>query len=219
MTETEWLTCAEPAPMLEFLRDKASDRKLRLFVVACCRENWHLFIAEDIRRAVAVAEWDVDGLTNKEVFGIALRGVSHEQQRIMRGPPPVIAAVRAAWVALTGGRGMTSTIKATVPVQMTTLANAIDLLAFVSPTPDKVRRGHASVLHDIFGNPFRPLPPRSEAIAPLAEQIYAGQWDQMPLLGKWLHEHGYWSEGEHCLDPNIHHIKGCWVVDWVTGRE
>jgi hypothetical protein len=76
-----------------------------------------------------------------------------------------------------------------------------------------------ALLRDIFGNPFRPLPPRPEAIAPLAEQIYAGAWDQMPILGEWLQEHGYWSEGEHCLDPGIHHVKGCWVVDWVTGRK
>jgi hypothetical protein len=75
------------------------------------------------------------------------------------------------------------------------------------------------ILRDIFGNPFRPLPPRPKAIAPLAEQIYAGAWDKIPLLGEWLQEHGYWSEGEHCLDPNNHHVKGCWVVDWVTGRE
>jgi hypothetical protein len=61
------------------------------------------------------------------------------------------------------------------------------------------------------------LPPRPEAIAPLAEQI--GARDKMSLLGEWLQEHGYWSEGEHCLDPNNHHVKGCRVVDWVTGRE
>jgi hypothetical protein len=79
---------------------------------------------------------------------------------------------------------------------------------------------HCACLRDLFGLvPFRPLPPRPEAIAPLAEQIYAGVWDQMPILGEWLQEHGYWSEGEHCLDPSIHHVKGCWVVDWVTGRE
>jgi hypothetical protein len=41
----------------------------------------------------------------------------------------------------------------------------------------------------------------------------------MPTLGEWLQEHWYWSEGENCLDPNIHHFKGCEVVDWVTGRE
>ena len=33
ITEQEWMTCADPHPMLELLRAKASDRKLRLFAV------------------------------------------------------------------------------------------------------------------------------------------------------------------------------------------
>ena len=81
------------------------------------------------------------------------------------------------------------------------------------------KRAQCMLLRDIFGNPFRALPPRPEAIAPLAEQVYAGAWEKMPLLGEWLQEHGCWSEGEHCLDPKIQHVKGCWVVDWVTGRQ
>jgi len=40
MTETEWLACTDPAPMLWFLRDKASDRKLRLAACAYCRSVW-----------------------------------------------------------------------------------------------------------------------------------------------------------------------------------
>ena len=33
MTEAEWLACADPQPMLEFLREKASERKCRRVVL------------------------------------------------------------------------------------------------------------------------------------------------------------------------------------------
>src|SRR5262245_51204724 len=37
MTEQEWLTASDPMPMLTFVRGKAGDRKLILFVCACLR--------------------------------------------------------------------------------------------------------------------------------------------------------------------------------------
>ena len=61
MTEAEWLACEDPAKMLEFLRGKAGERKLRLFIADCCRRV-HNLLPNDLlrdaagRQAVAVAE-------------------------------------------------------------------------------------------------------------------------------------------------------------------
>src|SRR4029077_19062515 len=61
MNEAEWLACTNPQQMLEFLRDKASDRKFRLFACACCRRIWHLLGDERLQKAVAVSEKVADG--------------------------------------------------------------------------------------------------------------------------------------------------------------
>jgi hypothetical protein len=82
-----------------------------------------------------------------------------------------------------------------------------------------IEKQQAALFRDICGNPYCPPVASPKEIVLLAQKIYAGEWELMPLLGEWLQEHGYWSEGEHCLDPNNPHVKGCWVVDWVTGRE
>src|SRR6267154_1611180 len=61
MTEAEWLACTDPTPMLDFLRDKASDRKLRLFAVACCRGVQYLVTHDDLAKSLEVAERFADG--------------------------------------------------------------------------------------------------------------------------------------------------------------
>jgi hypothetical protein len=64
--EAEWLACQDLGKMLEFLRGKASGRKLRQFAVACCRAVWELLTDERSRAAVEGSERYADGLASKE---------------------------------------------------------------------------------------------------------------------------------------------------------
>jgi hypothetical protein len=60
VTEARWLTCDDPQPMLEFLRGKASDRKLRLFALACFRPYRFMLVPETLQ-ARDVAERLAEG--------------------------------------------------------------------------------------------------------------------------------------------------------------
>src|SRR4051812_35688731 len=68
MTESEWLTSADPQAALAFVRDggKLTDREARLFAGACGRAVWRAFEDGRSRRAVEVAERLADGRAEEE---------------------------------------------------------------------------------------------------------------------------------------------------------
>jgi hypothetical protein len=198
--------------MLEFLRDKVSDRKLRLFACAfgrVVRESQHQLGPS----TVAVAERYADGLASDQELASELRKWACSPEE--RGPVPP-SAYDGAW-------------------------EAVDWLTILErrwrgdpdsyfPIPaDAVLKRSAVLLRDICGNPFRPSPPlppavlawHDGAIPKMAQTIYDDRaFDRLPVLADALEEAGCRDADllAHCRGPGPH-VKGCWAVDLAPPKK
>jgi hypothetical protein len=88
MTVKQWQTCTNPEVMLDFLHEKMSVRKRRLFACACCRRIWNLLADQRFRQAIEVAERYADGLAEEQ-----------ERKRALRRARNARTATYAAWQA------------------------------------------------------------------------------------------------------------------------
>jgi hypothetical protein len=112
-------------------------------------------------------------------------------------------------------------------VSLGSLALAAPLALDVPPEQvawDTVCKHQCDYLRDLFGNPFRPVTSNERsarcpnAIA-LAKTIGdACSFHQMPDLAAAMCAEGIKNPEvlEHCRQP--HHIRGCWVIDWLLGK-
>src|SRR5262249_50014625 len=101
MTEQEWLQATDPNPMMEFILGKASDRKLRLFSVACCRRIWNLLFDERSRKAVELAGRYADGHRIPRGPSRIYKAASDAADRFCYSTPWFAAAKAAAVAVLT----------------------------------------------------------------------------------------------------------------------
>jgi hypothetical protein len=82
------------------------------------------------------------------------------------------------------------------------------------------------ILRDVFGNPFRKTnfnrAWRTSTAVALAEQMYESRdFGAMPILADALQDAGCEDAVilSHCRDAKATHVRGCWVVDLVLGKE
>jgi hypothetical protein len=83
----------------------------------------------------------------------------------------------------------------------------------------------AALLRDVVGNPFRCASVGSSFVTAnvlsIARAIYADRaFDRLPILADALEDAGCDQADilEHCRGPGPH-VRGCWVVDLVLGKE
>jgi hypothetical protein len=180
VTEAEWLTSTDPHAVLAFLREsgRASDRKLRLFGVACSRRVWHLMADARSRRAVEVAERFADGWCGEADLRDAGRAARKVWQADEESPSeaacyatwaeerPVVAGdlgpeTVEVWSAAEAAAGDGSVIAARALAEAEADAREAAGVpwgrAFESAWSAE-REGQVALLRDLFGNPFRPPP-------------------------------------------------------------
>jgi hypothetical protein len=200
--------------MLEYLGDKISDRKRRLFACACCRRVWPLITA-DYRLAVETAEKFADGLVGEDERSAADFLVEGEDIEDAVTP----AEVAASWAVVSAD--CEELDPATEDYALLTATNA----ARAARNPSRERASQASLVHDLFGNPFRPASVNpawtTRNVTALAETIYTDRtFDRMPILADALEDAGCANQDilAHCRGGG-EHVLGCWVVDLLLGKE
>jgi hypothetical protein len=182
VTEQEWLSCADPGPMLESLQGKASDRKLRLFAVACCRRIWHIILAEETvwhkdeaafwRRcqdAVVLAERFADGeATEQELAAVTAYprpGLYDADAAMFTAEVPLDPVSVAAEASEAAGQEAAGRVYARLfPNGYSPSSSESRALFGVAVEQQekeygeavaKEKRSQADFLRDIFGNPFQ----------------------------------------------------------------
>jgi hypothetical protein len=248
MTKHEWLVSNDPQKMLAFLWEEASDRKLRLFAVACCRRIWHLFRDERSRDVVEVAECFADGLASEvelEAAGEKADAAILETADVDFTDFRKIALVgssTAAAFAVSGNVGSPLISEAISAAEWAVYAvtgsspldNPEDEAKRLAKFSDEVR-SQTHILRDIFANPFRsvaldPAWPtwHGGSIPQLAQAIYddrdlpSGHLDhhRLAVLADALEDAGC-TDPEilgHCRGPGPH-VRGCWLIDLLLGKE
>lgn len=218
MTEAEWLVCENPYHAWEILQaaGSRSRRKDRLAAVAGLRHFWADLSTEQ-RRAVIAAEQYADG----EIRLAELRAAAVHVDARMGGTLPWAVA------RVTHREALDSLMNVTVLFVRVIVGGA----TFTNPPFPDARafaehgRPMMAIFRCVFGNPFRKVAAspewRSATAVALARRMYESHnFDAMPILADSLEESGCTDEAilSHCREPGSH-VRGCFVVDLILGKE
>jgi hypothetical protein len=217
--------------MLRFVCRYTSRRKERLFAAACCWRLGNLlsgYCCELLTRIESAADHPLSVTGTEELINGAM---AHADGLSWKMGTPIGSAhwlaANAVWDAAEG-KAIGVVDQAADAVTTSKLdPGAYDAAAPGPPTigdPTELA-AQADLLRRIVGNPFRPVTFSPEwrtgtAIA-LARQMYESrEFGAMPILADALQDAGCENDDmlSHCRGDGPH-VRGCWVVDLVLGKE
>jgi hypothetical protein len=221
VNETEWQSSVDLDAMLDHIRGRITDRKLRLFACACVRQGWELLAGESGRAAVEAAEAFADGgLTRARLkrFRVAVTAhmdaIARQRRGVwVRDPVRHFESRLCDAARRVAGEG-----------DLWDVVRQVRLTLHYAPLRDR-EAGLPALLRDVVGTPGAPfnVEPdwRTSTALALAGGIYEERaFDRLPILADALQDAGCENAQilDHCRDP-APHIRGCWVVDLVLDRQ
>ena len=220
MTEAEWLECKDAQMLVDFASGKASDRKLRLFACACCRQIWDQMPDSRTRNAVVIAESLADGIRDFSDLDSAHRLA---QERALEVGDVLQLAAQAGVIIVRNSEPL----DVARDVVRTAGLVAARMAWSDAATDDEARANAAAVwaqiaslLRHIVGNPFRSNGPPAfwpSTVTQLADALYSGQDCEFALHDALL-DAGHADLAEH-FSQEKWHPKGCWALDLLLGKE
>jgi hypothetical protein len=229
LTEEEWLTCTDPDRMLDFLHGRASERKLRLFAVACFRGSRNVPDDERCRFAVEVLGRRAEGtasIEDRRRAGRDAREVHHEiegmahdeRSQALSFAALILYRLLVASSAAYAARDASHATRLSYHDGTGQESSAVALNAGTT---------HSSLIRELFGNPFRAVAidlawtnRNGGTVARLAQSVYEEQaFDRLPILADALEEAGCNDQDilTHLRGPGPH-TRGCWPLDAILGK-
>jgi hypothetical protein len=202
--------------MLKVVQKLGSERKLRLITVAAARLVWDQILAGEMREAVEAAESRAELKIGQEI----LDAFRHRFYEYMFGDAP---EEERRWDRNPAMKSVFALVLATTYPDSTlrSLAKNKYWRAGVEPRGQPV----SDIVRDIFGNPFRPttldLDWRTTTVIQLAQGMYDSRdFGAMPILADALQDAGCENADvlDHCRGSGPH-VRGCWVIDLLLGKE
>jgi hypothetical protein len=228
MTGEEWLTCTDLQQLLCCLRGRASERKRRLFDLACCRTIWRL-LHKRARKAIALMEEFVDAMTTTRACERARDGLCQNRvyfYKPRKAPQAVCGAFGYAAQAVWNAVSTDSTKRIYLTACWKEVVNA-RLAENEEQDPAAIETDLSDLFHCIFDTLFHPVPfdpawlSWSDRTCPkLAQVIYDERhFEDLPILADAIEEAGCTDPDilAHCRGPGPH-VRGCWVVDLLLGK-
>jgi hypothetical protein len=230
MTEQSWQTCFDLQRMLNCLPEKMSERKLRLFAVACCRHIGDLLYDGRCWQAVKTAELFADDLATAAELNAAEVAASDyiaARERRYHFPWPIARSQDLNPVDQAADAALACAWKSARHAARASASQAAN--AARSATLSRPRTLESAVLcdllRDILGNPFGAPPVLSSnfltlTVRAIARTIYEERcFVDLPILADALEEAGCTNTEilDHCRRRGPH-ARGCWALDLVLGK-